>query len=82
MITVLNYLESSLFMVGLGLVLFALFQYIKRTKDYQSVWRVLLNKLKDGFTLAEFKIYRLGVAILVFGLAIRLINQIFFPTQW
>jgi len=66
----------------LALVSFALYQYIRRTQDYQSIWRVLLNKLKEGFTLAEFKIYRLGIAILIFGLVIRLVNQIFFPAHW
>jgi hypothetical protein len=82
MTTIFGYLEPTLFTIGLLLVLLALFQYIQRTQDYQSIWRVLLNKLKEGFTLAEFKIYRLGVAILIFGLVIRLVNQIFFPSYW
>jgi len=82
MIQLLNVLEPAAFIIGLILTLTALFKYTQRTQDYQSVWRVLINKLKNGFNIAEFKIYRLGVSILIFGLVLRLVNQIFFPSYW
>lgn len=82
MMTIFSYLEPAAFSVGLVLVFIALFKYTQRTKDYGSIWRVVLNKLKNGFNLEEFKIYRLGAIILIFGLIVRLINQIFFPSYW
>ena len=82
MMTFFGYLEPAAFTTGLVLILIALFKYTQRTKDYGSGWRVMINKLKDGFTLDEFKFYRLGIVILVFGLIIRLVNQIFFPSYW
>tara|TARA_B110000046_G_C12803974_1_gene318408 strand:+ start:288 stop:536 length:249 start_codon:yes stop_codon:yes gene_type:complete len=82
MMTLFGYLEPAAFILGIGLVLIALFKYTQRTKDYGSVWRVMVNKLKDGFTIDEFKYYRLGVVILIFGLVVRLVNQIFFPSYW
>lgn len=78
----LSILEPAAFTIGVLLILTALFKYTQRTNDYQSIWRVLINKLKDGFNIAEFKIYRTGVSILIFGLVIRLVNQIFFPSYW
>jgi len=80
MMQILTVLEPAAFILGLLLTLTALFKYTQRTQDYQSVWRVLINKLKDGFTIAEFKLYRLGISILLVGLVLRLINQIFFPS--
>ena len=81
-IQLLSFLEIAAFTTGILLILIALFKYTQRTQDYQSVWRVLINKLKNGFNMTEFKIYRLGISILVFGLVLRLINQIFFPSYW
>lgn len=78
----LSILEPAAFTVGLILVLTALFKYTQRTQDYQSVWRVLVNKLKDGFNIAEYKFYRAGLLVLSFGLIVRLANQIFFPSYW
>ncbi len=78
----LSFLEPAAFTVGILLTLTALFKYTQRTQDYQSIWRVLVNKLKNGFNIAEFKIYRMGILILMFGLVLRLINQIFFPSYW
>jgi len=82
MIQLLGFLETAAFISALLLILTALFKYTQRTHDYQSVWRVLINQLKDGFNIAEFKLYRLGVSIAVFGLVLRLVNQIFFPSYW
>lgn len=80
MMNTLNYIEPAIFIIGLLLVIIAVIKYTKRTKDYGSIWRVVLNQLKDGFIIDEFKIYRLGVMILIFGLIIRLTNQIFLPS--
>jgi|GEM_PF-1923055 len=80
MIQLLAVLEPATFILGLLLVLTALFQYVQRTNDYHGIWRILINKLKDGFIVSEFKIYRLGVSILLIGLVLRLINHIFFPS--
>ncbi|MDP2562492.1 hypothetical protein [Psychrobium sp. 1_MG-2023] len=78
----LSVLETLLFTAGILLILTALFKYTKRTEDYQSVWRVFVNKLKHGFDIAEFKFYRAGVLVLVTALILRLVNQIFFPSYW
>lgn len=80
MTQILGFLEPALLILGLLLVLTALAKYTKRTGDYQSIIRVMVNQLKDGFTLAEFKIYRLGVVILILTLVIRFVNQLFFPS--
>jgi len=40
----------------------------------------MVNQLKDGFVMAEFKIYRAGVLLLIAALVIRFINQLFFPS--
>jgi len=76
----LGYLEPLLFALGCLLVLTALAKYTLRTKDYQSIIRVMVNQLKDGFVMAEFKIYRAGVLLLIVALVIRFINQLFFPS--
>lgn len=73
-------LESTLLIVGLLLVLIALAKYTRRTGDYQSIIRVMVNQLKDGFTQAEFKLYRLGVVLLIVTLVIRFINRLLFPS--
>lgn len=76
----LGFLESALLIIGLLLVITALAKYTIRTGDYQSIIRVMVNQLKDGFSMAEFKIYRLGVMILIVTLVFRFINQLFFPS--
>jgi hypothetical protein len=76
----LGFLESALLIIGLLLVITALAKYTIRTGDYQSIIRVMVNQLKDGFSMAEFKIYRLGVMLLIVTLVFRFINQLFFPS--
>ncbi|NRA55155.1 MAG: hypothetical protein HRU23_13510 [Gammaproteobacteria bacterium] len=73
-------LEPGLFALGGLLVITALAKYTLRTGDYQSIIRVMVNQLKDGFAMTEFKIYRLGVVLLIIALVIRFINQLFFPS--
>jgi len=80
MMQLLSFLEIGAFTAAVLLILTALYKYTQRTQDYQSVWRVLINKLKDGFNIAEFRLYRLGISIAIFGLVLRLVNQIFFPS--
>lgn len=71
--------EYALFTVGILLILYALFCYMRRTGDYQGFWRVFVNRLKDGFIIAEFKFYRAGVLLLIFGILMRFINLVLFP---
>ena len=73
-------LEFVLFISGILLILVALIKYTRRSQDYQSFWRVFVNRLKEGFSIAEFKLYRLGVALLIFALLVRFANQLFFPS--
>ena len=80
MMQILGLVESALLFTGLTLVIVALVKYTKRTGDYQSIIRVMVNQLKDGFSLAEFKIYRIGVVLLIVTLVIRFINQFMFPS--
>ncbi len=80
MMQILGLVESALLFTGLTLVIVALVKYTKRTGDYQSIIRVMVNQLKDGFSLAEFKIYRIGVVLLIVTLVIRFINQFLFPS--
>ncbi|NRA82603.1 MAG: hypothetical protein HRU22_02110 [Gammaproteobacteria bacterium] len=80
MMKILGLVESALLFTGLTLVIVALVKYTKRTGDYQSIIRVMVNQLKDGFSLAEFKIYRIGVVLLIVTLVIRFINQFMFPS--
>ena len=79
-VSILSTSELILFTLGILLVLTAMIKYSMRTADYQCVWRVFVKKLKNGFTISEFKIYRLGVATLIFALILRLLNQILFPS--
>ena len=80
MMQILGLVESALLFTGLTLVIVALVKYTKRTGDYQIIIRVMVNQLKDGFSLAEFKIYRIGVVLLIVTLVIRFINQFLFPS--
>ncbi|NRA70419.1 MAG: hypothetical protein HRU24_05300 [Gammaproteobacteria bacterium] len=80
LIQLLGFLETFLLVSGLALVIVALVRYTSRTKDYGSIIRVMVNQLKEGFSIAEFKLYRLGVMLLIATLVIRFVNQLLFPS--
>lgn len=71
--------ENLILTLGVALTLYALIRYVMRTKDYQGFWRIFINRLKDGFIIAEFKYYRAGILLLILGVLLRFVNLLLFP---
>ena len=72
--TVAEYLFilAGLVMVGNGIIL-----YGRRTSDWTGVLKMFYNRI--GMSADEFKWYRLGVALLVVGVIVRIANLTFWP---
>ncbi|GLP96674.1 hypothetical protein [Paraferrimonas sedimenticola] len=73
----LPHLQALLLLGGVLLVITALVKYIARTKNYNAVWQVFVNKLND-MAIGEFKLFRMGVLFLFIGILVRIANLIIF----
>ncbi|KHT61894.1 membrane protein [Photobacterium gaetbulicola] len=63
---------AGLAMVGNGIIL-----YGRRTSDWTGILKMFYNRI--GMSVQEFKWYRLGVASLVLGVVVRILNLTFWP---
>ena len=69
--------EYVLILAGLVLVGNGIILYGRRTSDWTGVLKMFYNRI--GMSAAEFKWYRLGVAALVLGVIVRIVNLTFWP---
>ncbi|MBY5946289.1 hypothetical protein [Photobacterium rosenbergii] len=70
--------EYVLILAGLVLVGNGIILYGRRTSDWTGVLKMFYNRI--GMSASEFKWYRLGVAALVLGVIIRIVNLMFWPS--
>ncbi|PSW15715.1 hypothetical protein C9J01_01475 [Photobacterium rosenbergii] len=70
--------EYVLILAGLVLVGNGIILYGRRTSDWTGVLKMFYNRI--GMSAVEFKWYRLGVAALVLGVIIRIVNLTFWPS--
>jgi hypothetical protein len=72
----MNVIEYALVLSGVITICTSLFYYYRRTGDSVQVGQLLRGKLElDG---REFLFNRIGLYLLVMGVMVRYVNQIFF----
>lgn len=72
----MNVIEYALVLSGAITICTSLFYYYRRTGDSVQVGQLLRGKLElDG---REFLFNRIGLYLLVMGVMVRYVNQIFF----
>ncbi|MGF1734645.1 hypothetical protein [Photobacterium satsumensis] len=69
--------EYLLILAGLAMVVNGIIIYGRRTSDWTGVLKMFYNRI--GMSVEEFKWYRLGVASLILGVIIRIVNLTFWP---
>ncbi|PSW21834.1 hypothetical protein C9I98_00780 [Photobacterium sanctipauli] len=70
-------LQMALLVVGLAMVGASIAQYGKRTHDWAGVVKMFYKRVE--MTTSEYKSYRLGVALFVLGVVVRIVNLTFWP---
>nr|WP_300314853.1 hypothetical protein [Halomonas sp.] len=66
---VLSVVEPVLLLSGLGMVLFAYFQYVRRTRDFRAVVRFWEKRLM--LERREHVWQRAGIVVLLLGVVVR-----------
>lgn len=69
---ILYILESALLVIGLLVIVYSLFLFIKRTGDYKAV--LLFWQAKLTLNEQEFRLNRMGIGIMLGGILLRFIN--------
>ncbi|WP_428468883.1 hypothetical protein [Photobacterium minamisatsumaniensis] len=69
--------QMALLVVGLAMVTVSIAQYGKRTHDWGGIVKMFYKRVE--MTSGEYKSYRLGIALLVIGVVIRIVNLTFWP---
>ncbi|WP_028116854.1 hypothetical protein [Ferrimonas senticii] len=59
--------------LGALLVLASLGKYIQRSGNWHGIWQIWIGQLKD-FNVAEYRLFRSAVLILLFAVVLRIIN--------
>lgn len=68
-VDVLSVVEPVLLLSGLGMVLFAYFQYARRTRDFRAVVRFWERRLV--LSRGEHAWQRAGIVMLLLGIVVR-----------
>ncbi len=69
--------EKVLLLIGIGGVLFSLYEYGKRSQDWKGVITVFYKRV--DMTVHEFKFYKLGISLLLFAAVLRVGILTFYP---
>ncbi|QUJ70481.1 hypothetical protein KDD30_20530 (plasmid) [Photobacterium sp. GJ3] len=69
--------EWTLLIVGLLLILTSMANYGRRTKDWGGLVTMFYKRV--SMTAKEYNFYRFGVAAVVLGIVLRMVNLIFWP---
>ena len=75
--TSMNYAEILLLVTGILLIAKSIFQYGQRTRDWSGIAIMIVKRV--GMDAAEYRWYRFGVGCFIIGVAIRIVNMIFWP---
>jgi len=70
-------LEKTLLLVGIVCVLTGMVRYGKRSQDWKGVATMFYKRIH--MSVAEYKWYRLGVAMIVLAIALRIVLLTFWP---
>ena len=70
--------EKGMLVLGALLVLTSVMQYGKRSSDWKGVITMFYKRIP--MSVAEYKWYRLGIALLVFAVIIRFALLILWPS--
>jgi len=71
------WIEKSILLTGILFVTMGVFQYGRRSQDWKGVVTMFYKRIP--MSISEFKWYRLGIALLVFAVIIRIAGLIFWP---
>ncbi|TKF28580.1 hypothetical protein [Vibrio kanaloae] len=71
--------EKGMLVLGALFVLTSIMQYGRRSNDWKGVITMFYKRIP--MNIAEYKWYRLGIALLVFAVIIRFALLILWPTS-
>jgi len=71
--------EKGMLLLGALFVLTGIMQYGKRSQDWKGVVTMFYKRIP--MSIAEYKWYRLGIALLVFAVIMRFALLILWPTH-
>ena len=72
----LVYLENGALLIGLAVVLASFAMYIRRTGDIKAV--IFFWQKRMQLERQEFIVNRIGIGLMILGVAIRLVYHLFF----
>lgn len=75
--TTLFWIEKSILLAGILLVVTGIMRYGKRSQDWRSVATMFYKRVP--MTIDEYKWYRLGMALVVFAFVLRIILLTLWP---
>ncbi|QXO15890.1 MULTISPECIES: hypothetical protein [Vibrio] len=75
--TTLFWIEKAVLVAGIVFVLTGITQYGKRSHDWKGVVTMFYKRIP--MTVAEYKWYRLGIAMVVFAVVLRIIVLTLWP---
>ncbi|EPE2649620.1 hypothetical protein ACSG7X_001326 [Vibrio fluvialis] len=73
----LFWIEKSVLLVGIFLVLTGITRYGKRSQDWKGVATMFYKRVP--MTIEEYKLYRLGVAMVVLAIVLRIVLLTLWP---
>lgn len=74
----LFWLEKGMLVTGIVFILLGIVQYGRRSQDWAGVATIFFKRVP--MSIEEFKRYRLGVALVVMAVVIRIIVLTLWPT--
>lgn len=73
----LNWIENITLLIGIGCILLSITQYGRRSSDWSGVVMMVFKRIP--MNVAEYKWYRLGVALVIFAVVLRIIVLTLYP---
>lgn len=75
--TLVLFIEKTILIAGVGLILLSLFEYGKRSQDWKGMVTVFFKRVE--MTVREFKFYKFGVSLVIFAVVLRVAALTFWP---
>ncbi|MGR5176375.1 hypothetical protein ACPV4B_03205 [Vibrio parahaemolyticus] len=69
--------EKALLLAGILFIITGIIQYGRRSHDWKGVVTMFYKRVP--MSVAEYKRYRLGVALIIFAIVLRFALHIFWP---